>query len=182
MADDAGPFLSYPTANETLSTFALSQSLLMINTSFLSMIESSGLFPIPDTGNSTLGVFNTTVRLTTDLEFKCLDQATVNAGVTNEVFDKTWMYEFQRSYQVESQFTNLIIFCANKSYVGSSLQLSTPILQCAMLPRPPPTHLETSLFPTSTVTLENSTMYSAPWGNLVFPSVISQISLFLGTF
>lgn len=74
----------------------------LVNASVANAIAKSDLFPQPNTGNTTLDVFNVTQRITTDIMFRCLDQATVEASVVNNVFPVNYVYEFDRSYQVRS--------------------------------------------------------------------------------
>lgn len=64
-----------------------------------SVIVSSGLFEPPSTTNATLDVFNVTARLTTDADFRCLDQASALSAQAHRVFSDVWVYQFDRSYQ-----------------------------------------------------------------------------------
>jgi carboxylesterase type B len=65
-----------------------------------SLIESSGLFPLPDGLNETLNVFNVSARVGTDTIFRCIDQASIYASLTFSTFaPDVYMYEFNRSYQ-----------------------------------------------------------------------------------
>ena len=57
------------------------------------------LFPIPTGTNATYDVFNVTARVTTDVEFRCLDQATAYYAIQHNLFQSIWFYEFNRSYQ-----------------------------------------------------------------------------------
>lgn len=98
MADDGAPFLDFPTTDQSLSDFLVSESL--VNSSLANAIATNGLFPGPNTANKTLDVYNVTSRVTTDIMFRCLDQATVVASVERDVFPVSYAYEFARSYQV----------------------------------------------------------------------------------
>ena len=60
---------------------------------------NNSLFSEPSGPNVTLNVFNVTVGVTTDVEFRCLDQATAFSGVTHNLFKSVCFYEFNRSYQ-----------------------------------------------------------------------------------
>lgn len=44
-------------------------------------------------------MFNVTARVTTDIEFRCLDQATAYYAIQHNLFQSVWFYEFNRSYQ-----------------------------------------------------------------------------------
>ena len=57
------------------------------------------LFPEPSGPNVTTNVFNVTARVTTDIEFRCLDQATAFSAINHNLFESVWFYEFNRSYQ-----------------------------------------------------------------------------------
>jgi hypothetical protein len=98
MADDGAPFLDFPTTKQSLSDFLVFQGL--VNSSTANSIVTNGLFPNPNTGNSTLDVYNVTSRVTTDIMFRCLDQATIVAASEKDVFPVSYAYEFARSYQV----------------------------------------------------------------------------------
>ena len=57
------------------------------------------LFPVPPGPNSTLDIFNMTVRASTDGAVRCPDQNLAIAGVRNDLFRSVWYYEYERSYQ-----------------------------------------------------------------------------------
>ncbi|KAI0024731.1 Alpha/Beta hydrolase protein [Xylariomycetidae sp. FL0641] len=89
LRDDGAPFISYPTtANE--SSYLSSQGF---------DVPSAEVFPIPDLQNQTLALFNMSTRLATDGIFRCIDQATVHAGLKNGQYDQVYYYEFNRTYQ-----------------------------------------------------------------------------------
>ncbi|KAI8969416.1 carboxylesterase from carbohydrate esterase [Trametes punicea] len=91
MRDDGAAFIGYPrSANLTAGLIGAS-----LNTS----VVDNPLFPEPTGPNVTLNVFNVTARVTTDVEFRCLDQATAFSGVSHNLFKSVWFYEFNRSYQ-----------------------------------------------------------------------------------
>ncbi|KAI9067005.1 carboxylesterase from carbohydrate esterase [Trametes sanguinea] len=91
MRDDGAAFIGYPTSgNLTVGLIGAS-----LNTS----VVNNPLFPEPTGPNVTLNVFNVTARVTTDVEFRCLDQATAFSGVSHNLFKSVWFYEFNRSYQ-----------------------------------------------------------------------------------
>ncbi|KAH1435339.1 hypothetical protein KXX32_008856 [Aspergillus fumigatus] len=64
---------------------------------YAQFVIDSGLFPYHDTGNVTLDAFNVSQRVATDLQFRCIDQATVFAGVTSGVFQPSYFYQIQRT-------------------------------------------------------------------------------------
>ncbi|KAG9002775.1 hypothetical protein FRB94_004722 [Tulasnella sp. JGI-2019a] len=97
MADDAAAFIGYPTAAENVSQAI--QSLNYLSPNLTAAIVDSGLFPVPNTGNYTLDLFNVSARVATDIQFRCLDQATVYSAVKHNVFGTTYYYQFDRSYQ-----------------------------------------------------------------------------------
>ncbi|BFZ64266.1 hypothetical protein YB2330_005407 [Saitoella coloradoensis] len=93
MRDDGAAFIGYPSStNETAALEAQS----------LPDVTGNSLFPVPSGSNATLDVFNVTARVTTNIEFRCLDQATAYAGVVYDLFQDVWFYEFNRSYQTPS--------------------------------------------------------------------------------
>ncbi|KAJ7593139.1 cholinesterase [Mycena floridula] len=94
-ADDGAAFIGYPSANESLQTAIET----ILTTDLTDAVLSSSLFPLPDTGNSTLDIFNVTARIATDSLFRCLDQATVFSALNHHVLEDAWYYQFDRSYQ-----------------------------------------------------------------------------------
>ncbi|GME47041.1 carboxylesterase from carbohydrate esterase [Neofusicoccum parvum] len=95
MRDDAAAFISYPQANDTLTTF-------LTTSGFPSTPNITDLFPIPYSlypTNTTLAIFNATARLATDAELRCLTHATAYSALTHTVFPRVFAYEFARSYQ-----------------------------------------------------------------------------------
>ncbi|KAI0356107.1 carboxylesterase from carbohydrate esterase [Trametes cingulata] len=91
MRDDGAAFIGYP-VHGNLTAGLLGASLNVT-------VANNPLFPEPSGPNATLNVFNVTARVTTDVEFRCLDQATAFSGVTHNLFKSVWFYEFNRSYQ-----------------------------------------------------------------------------------
>lgn len=100
MRDDGAAFISYPSVNESLTNF-LSANSLPTN------LDSSA-FPVPTAPNNTLDIFNVSARISTDGQFRCVDEATAYAGVVNHIFptDSVFYYEFNRSYQLVSYEPN----------------------------------------------------------------------------
>ncbi|KAG8623223.1 hypothetical protein KVT40_008199 [Elsinoe batatas] len=96
VADDGASFSTYPTTPVTSELAGLTVGL-GITPAYAQSIIDSGLFPYYDTGNVTLDSFNVTARVATDKQFRCIDQATVYAGVTSGAFQDSWFYELERS-------------------------------------------------------------------------------------
>lgn len=95
MREDGAAFLSYPTTtNETgflaANDWAIPQSTL------------DSLFPIPESANQTLALFNASSRLATDGIFRCADESIVHSGLEGGRFSDVYYYEFERSYQLPS--------------------------------------------------------------------------------
>lgn len=63
-------------------------------------VVNNSLFPVPAQSDPLLAVFNVTARVATDVEFRCLDQATAFSGIQHDLFKSVWFYEFNRSFQV----------------------------------------------------------------------------------
>lgn len=101
MRDDGAAFVNvYPLPNETVS------DSLQANGFNLSDISPLSTFPEPASSNETLNVFNTTALITTDSEFRCLDEATAYSAVKHYVFSSVYFYEFNRSYQLSGYSPN----------------------------------------------------------------------------
>ncbi|TBU26957.1 carboxylesterase from carbohydrate esterase [Dichomitus squalens] len=98
MRDDGAAFIGYPTDGN------LTEGL--IGASLSTTVANNTLFPEPSGANATLNVFNITAGVTTDVEFRCLDQATAFSGVTHNLFKSVWFYEFNRSYQLSGYDPN----------------------------------------------------------------------------
>ncbi|KAJ3520245.1 hypothetical protein NM688_g9191 [Phlebia brevispora] len=91
MRDDGAAFISAPTNGD------LTQEL-EANGVTTSIVNSS-LFPVPDGFSALENVFNVTARAVSDSYFRCLDQATAFSAIEHNVFESTWFYQFNRSYQ-----------------------------------------------------------------------------------
>ncbi|KAI1457221.1 alpha/beta-hydrolase [Annulohypoxylon moriforme] len=87
--DDGAPFISYPTTTN--------QSAYLASLGF--DVPPANLFPIPNIANKTLALFEMASHLATDGIFRCIDQATVYAGLKNNRFPPIYFYEFNRTYQ-----------------------------------------------------------------------------------
>jgi carboxylesterase type B len=93
MRDDGAAMIGYPAAGQTLKSF-------LNETDLPDTIAPSNLFPVPSTANTTLDIFNTSSRIATDGMFRCIDEATAQAGSKNHIFPDIYYYEFNRSYQM----------------------------------------------------------------------------------
>lgn len=98
MADDGAPFAMFPTTTDA-ATYLPTQGF--------PTVPEPAFFPIPPAsnfaGNETLALYNMTSRLATDGIFRCVDQATVAAGLAGpsepSLGRRVFYYEFDRSYQ-----------------------------------------------------------------------------------
>ncbi len=72
----------------------------------------------------TTNVFNVTAGIATDVEFRCLDQATAFSGVTHDLFKSVWFYEFNRSYQTPGFSPNVSVLSDDHRLL---LALLTPV-------------------------------------------------------
>lgn len=97
MRDDGGSFFQYPKRKVSIEEF-----LPTIN--FPLNASELALYPVPDSSNATLNVYNTSVLVLTNGEFRCLDTATAYSGVKNGVFEDVYFYQFNRSYQLGPGF------------------------------------------------------------------------------
>ncbi|CAD0093555.1 unnamed protein product, partial [Aureobasidium mustum] len=95
-ANDGASFSTYPTTPVT-SELAGIMAALGISQAEAQSIINSGLFPYYDTGNVTLDSFNVSQRVATDNQFRCIDQATVYAGVESGAFKTSYFYQMQRT-------------------------------------------------------------------------------------
>jgi carboxylesterase type B len=94
--DDGASFSTYPKTPVT-SEVAGIQAALGISQSYAQGIVDSGLFPYYNTGNVTLDSFNVSQRVATDIQFRCIDQATVYAGAKTGAFAKAYYYQMDRT-------------------------------------------------------------------------------------
>ncbi|KAL3472898.1 cholinesterase [Aspergillus californicus] len=96
MRNDNAGLSGYPSANDTLTSMFELQGLPN-----LTVAQQRHLFPNPTGPNSTLNLFNASVRASTDGSMRCASQAIAYAGTTNSIFPETYMFEFNRSYQLD---------------------------------------------------------------------------------
>jgi hypothetical protein len=93
--DDGSSFCNVP-SNPASEVQGIEQSLQISNTYAQSVIDSK-LFPYYDTGNVTLDSFNVSQRISTDIQFRCIDQASAYAGAKTGAFPAAWYYEADRT-------------------------------------------------------------------------------------
>lgn len=93
MRDDGAPF------SKLMATTDVTEALDMLSFNSSQIVDSKK-FPIPNTGNRIMDVFNVTSRVTTDAEFRCLGQSTAASAVRNAVFPRVYSYEIHRGYQI----------------------------------------------------------------------------------
>lgn len=96
--NDGASFCGYPPANITSEVQGIASSLSISQAQAQRVIDS-GLFPYYDSGNLTLDTFNVSQRVSTDLQFRCIDEATVYAGAKSGAFPKTYYYNIDRTYE-----------------------------------------------------------------------------------
>ncbi|KAH9947519.1 carboxylesterase from carbohydrate esterase [Amylocystis lapponica] len=107
MRDDGAIFIGYPVGTSPSVSYLIAHNSTiderqpdpgLIAQDLPTTVVNNSLFP-PATGpNATLDVFNVTVRVATDVEFRCLDQATAWSAVNHDLFESIWFYQFNRSY------------------------------------------------------------------------------------
>ena len=95
MANDGASFSQYPKTPVTSEAAGL-EAALYISSAYANDIINSGLFPYVSTGNITLDSFNVSQRVATDIQFRCIDQATVYAGVTSQAFPSAYYFQMNR--------------------------------------------------------------------------------------
>ena len=92
MANDGASFSTYPQTPVTSEAAGI-EATLGISAAYAQDIINSGLFPFVSTGNMTLDSFNVSQRIATDIQFRCVDQATVYAGVSSQAFPTAYYYQ-----------------------------------------------------------------------------------------
>ncbi|CAK7199063.1 hypothetical protein SEUCBS139899_001731 [Sporothrix eucalyptigena] len=98
MRDDGAPFIDYPSVQATIADAETNEASYLASQGYHNI--SNTLFPIPtSSANATLDLYNMSSRLSTDGVFRCIDEATVYAGLQTGIFDAAYYYEFDRSYQ-----------------------------------------------------------------------------------
>lgn len=101
----------------------------LLGASLNTTVVNNPLFPEPSGQNATLNVFNVTAGVTTDVEFRCLDQATAFSGVSHNLFKNVWFYEFNRSYQTPGFSPNVSICCPADDSSQLTLVMQFPVCE-----------------------------------------------------
>lgn len=96
--NDGASFCGFPPANITSEAQGIAASLGISQAQAQRVIDS-GLFPLFDTGNLTLDAFNVSQRVSTDLQFRCVDEATVYAASVSGAFPASYYYNIDRTYE-----------------------------------------------------------------------------------
>ncbi|CZT41785.1 related to acetylcholinesterase precursor [Rhynchosporium secalis] len=94
--NDGASFSTYPQTPVITESEGL-QAALGISASYAQSVIDSGLFPYYNTGNITLDSFNVSQRIATDMQFRCIDSATVYAAQETDTFESSYYYEMQRT-------------------------------------------------------------------------------------
>lgn len=96
--NDGASFCNFPPKNITTEVQGIAASLSISQAQAQRVIDS-GLFPYYDSGNLTLDTFNVSQRVATDLQFRCIDEATVYAASVSGAFPKAYYYNIDRTYE-----------------------------------------------------------------------------------
>jgi carboxylesterase type B len=118
--DDGAPFIAYPTNTTDVAAYLTQVGL---------PVAPRDLFPLPDSGNRTLDLFNMSSRIATDGIFRCVDQATAHGGLDTGAFGKVYYYEFDRTYQTGG-WPNLDVCLAPKTAERPYGDPRRPYLRC----------------------------------------------------
>ncbi|KAK2754559.1 hypothetical protein FQN54_006960 [Arachnomyces sp. PD_36] len=99
MENDASAYCKYPEKEPANLIQGLEDSL-GISTEWAQRVNSSGLFPFHSTGNFSLDVYSVAERVAEDFQFRCIDQASLYAGVSTSVFPSGYFYQMNRAINV----------------------------------------------------------------------------------
>ncbi|KAK0102210.1 hypothetical protein ONS95_005835 [Cadophora gregata] len=94
--NDGASFSTYPKTPITTELAGI-QASLGISAAYAQSVIDSGLFPLYNTGNITLDSFNVSQRVATDIQFRCIDSATMYAASETNAFESSYYYEMQRT-------------------------------------------------------------------------------------
>ncbi|KAJ0104082.1 hypothetical protein J7T55_007008 [Diaporthe amygdali] len=101
VAEDDGASVGSYSKTCTNEADCLEQNL-SISPYYSQHIIDSGLFPLHDTGNLTADSVNVSVRVNTDLVWRCAGEATVYAGAQSGAVPAAYFYESVRAYPEEA--------------------------------------------------------------------------------
>lgn len=96
--NDGASFCGFPPDNITSEVLGIASSLGISETQAQRVIDS-GLFPFYNSGNLSLDAFNVSQRVSTDLQFRCIDEATVYAASVSGAFPRAYYYNIDRTYE-----------------------------------------------------------------------------------
>ncbi|KAF3763960.1 acetylcholinesterase precursor [Cryphonectria parasitica EP155] len=96
--NDGASFCNFPLNTTTSEAEGIAYSLDISQDQAQRVIDS-GLFPYYDSGNLTLDTFNVSQRVSTDLQFRCIDEATVFAAATSGAVPVAYYYNIDRTYE-----------------------------------------------------------------------------------
>lgn len=96
--NDGASFCGFPPEDITSEVEGIAASLSITRAQAQRVIDS-GLFPYYDSGNLTLDTFNVSQRVATDLQFRCIDEATVYAASVSGAFPRAYYYNIDRTYE-----------------------------------------------------------------------------------
>lgn len=124
MRDDGAPFIKYPASKYTVAT----DSEYLAGQNYTNISDT--LFPIPSfSSDVSRNLFNMSSRLSTDAQFRCVDEATVYAGVKTGIFSSAYYYEFGRSYQTTG-WPGGTICAPNATAAFPNGDVSLPYFRC----------------------------------------------------
>ncbi|CZR56820.1 uncharacterized protein PAC_06709 [Phialocephala subalpina] len=89
--DEGGTATKWPPTTSNFSVFISQEGFNA------TLVQTAG-YSITSTGNASLDIFNASIRVGTDGEWWCVDQATVFARLHSNLFQNIYFYEFDRSY------------------------------------------------------------------------------------
>lgn len=132
VAEDAAPFLQYSSSG-TNRTTAINSVLHDDQALFAKVaLANENLFPLGTSlsNNASLNAFNLSAQIATDVIFRCLDQATVLSALKHKSFQKSWYYQFERTYQPSGFDPNSPVCDAPKTKNRPNGDPSLPYLRC----------------------------------------------------
>ena len=97
-ANDGASFCTFPPSTITSEVQGIAASLGISEPEAQSILDS-GLFPYYSSGNITLDSFNVSQRVSTDIQFRCIDEATIYAASVSKAFPRAYYYTIDRTYE-----------------------------------------------------------------------------------
>ena len=99
MENDGSAYCNYPAEDPPNLIEGLEDSL-DISIEWAQKINFSGLFPFESTGNYSLDVFRVAERVAENFQFRCIDQASLYAGISSSVFPSGYFYQMNRAINI----------------------------------------------------------------------------------